>query len=208
VIAILVQDFCHYSQHYIHHKVPWLWNLHAVHHSQKELNFFTDFRYHVLEYVLREIFLVIPFLILAVDATAFVFYSIARQWYTHFYHANIKTNLGPLRYILVTPQSHRVHHSFTTRHWDKNFGSVFVFWDFLFRTQYKGWDEYPETGIPDELFPHEKKTDLLSLLTMPVRQMIYSFEATGRQITAFFNKTSGPTVKPKDEAAAAAGETL
>jgi sterol desaturase/sphingolipid hydroxylase (fatty acid hydroxylase superfamily) len=190
-VAILVQDFCHYSQHWVHHKVPWLWNLHAVHHSQKELNFFTDFRYHVLEYVIREVFLVIPFLIFAVDPKAFVLYSVARKWYTHFYHANIKTDLGWLRYILVTPQSHRVHHSFTTRHWDKNFGSVFSIWDFLFNTQYKGWSEYPETGIPDQTFPHEKDTRLSSLLIMPVKQMIYSFQATGRQIAGFLAKSPG-----------------
>jgi sterol desaturase/sphingolipid hydroxylase (fatty acid hydroxylase superfamily) len=199
-IAILLQDFCHYGQHWVHHKVPWLWNLHAVHHSQKELNFFTDFRYHVLEYVLREVFLVVPFLIFAVDPKAFVFYSVARRWYTHFYHANIRTNLGPLRYILVTPQSHRVHHSFASRHWDKNFGSVFVFWDFLFNTQYKGWEEYPETGIPDETFPHEKETDLISLLTMPVKQMFYSFEATGRQIAGMFSpKAAALPVPEKSE---------
>jgi sterol desaturase/sphingolipid hydroxylase (fatty acid hydroxylase superfamily) len=197
VIAILLQDFCHYSQHWVHHKVPWLWNLHAVHHSQKELNFFTDFRYHVLEYVLREIFLVVPFLIFAVDPSAFVLYSVFRRYYTHFYHANIKTDLGPLRYILVTPQSHRVHHSFTNRHWDKNFGSVFSIWDFLFRTQYTGWDEYPETGIPDATFPHEKETDLISLLAMPVKQMFYSFEATGRQIVAFLQKKDASAADDK-----------
>jgi sterol desaturase/sphingolipid hydroxylase (fatty acid hydroxylase superfamily) len=185
LIAVVVQDFVFYAQHWVHHKVPWLWNLHAVHHSQKELNFFTDFRYHILEYVLRELFLVVPFLILGITPPAVVYYVVFRRWYTHFYHANIKSNLGPLRYILVTPQSHRVHHSLEAHHLDKNFGSIFVVWDFLFGTQYKGWNEYPATGIVDPEFPHEKETDVISLLVMPVRQMVYSLEVTWRQVVSW-----------------------
>src|ERR1700736_1849962 len=51
LLALLLLDFLYWLQHYFNHKVPLLWRFHMVHHSQRELNFFTDFRYHVLEYL-------------------------------------------------------------------------------------------------------------------------------------------------------------
>ena len=181
VFGVLALDFLYWLQHWINHKVPWLWQFHAVHHSQKELSFFSDFRYHVFEYVIRETIMVVPFLILQVDIPTIVYFSVFRSWYTRFYHGNIKINMGPLRYILVTPQSHRVHHSIELRHYDQNFGSLFSIWDFLFGTQYKGFDEYPQTGIPDPEFPHEK-TKGLSLLLTPLIQLAYPFRRISQQI--------------------------
>ncbi len=173
ILALLLVDLGFWIQHYINHEVPFLWRLHAVHHSQKHLNFFTDFRYHPLEYVVRHTFITIPFLLLNVDPPVIVAIAIFRGWYSRFYHGNIRTNLGPLRYILVTPQSHRIHHSLETRHWDMNFGALFSFWDFLFGKQYRGFDEYPATGIDDDAFPHEQTVRLKSLLLTPLSQIIH-----------------------------------
>jgi sterol desaturase/sphingolipid hydroxylase (fatty acid hydroxylase superfamily) len=172
VVALLLLDLGYWVQHYINHKVPFLWKLHLLHHSQRQLNFFTDFRYHPLEYVVRHTFITIPFLFLSVDPPLIVGFAVVKEWYSRFYHGNIRTNLGPLKYILVTPQSHRVHHSLEAQHQDMNFGAIFSFWDFLFRKQYKGFDEYPATGIDDERFPHEQKISLKSLFLTPWLQMV------------------------------------
>jgi len=175
LFALLLLDFLYWLQHYLNHKVPLFWVFHQIHHSQKELNFFTDFRYHVLEYIVRQTCLVIPFLILEVNPPKIVAFAIFQTWYTRFYHGNIRTNLGPLRYILVTPQSHRIHHSLEKRHSETNFGSLFCIWDFLFRVQYAGFDEYPETGINDHDFPDEKSERVTDLFFTPLRQMLYPF---------------------------------
>jgi sterol desaturase/sphingolipid hydroxylase (fatty acid hydroxylase superfamily) len=167
VLALLLVDLGYWLQHYINHKVPFLWKLHALHHSQRQLNFFTDFRYHPLEYVVRHTFITVPFLFLKIDPPVIVAVAVIKEWYSRFYHGNIRTNLGLLRYVLVTPQSHRIHHSVEAHHHDVNFGAIFSFWDFLFRKQYKGFDEYPATGIADEHFPHEQKFSLRSLLLTP-----------------------------------------
>jgi sterol desaturase/sphingolipid hydroxylase (fatty acid hydroxylase superfamily) len=173
VLALLLQDLCFWVQHYVNHKVPLFWRFHMVHHSQQQLNFFTDFRYHFLEYVVRGTFLTVPFLLLRIDPPVIVGFAVVRQLYTHFYHGNIRTDLGPLKYILVTPQSHRIHHSVEMKHHDKNFGAVFSFWDILFGQQYWGFDEYPETGIDHDGFPHEQKASLKSLFLTPWLQMLY-----------------------------------
>ena len=175
MVALLLVDFGYWVQHVINHKVPFLWKLHSVHHSQQELNFFSDFRYHPLEYVVRHTFITIPFLFLAVNPPVIAAFAVVKEWYSRFYHGNIRTNLGPLKYLLVTPQSHRVHHSFEERHRDLNFGAIFSFWDFLFRTQYRGFDEYPATGITEESFPRGQELSLKSLFLMPWRQMLYPF---------------------------------
>jgi sterol desaturase/sphingolipid hydroxylase (fatty acid hydroxylase superfamily) len=188
VIGIVLVDFCMWLQHRVNHFIPWLWELHAVHHSQKEINFFTDFRYHVLEYVVRETFLAIPFVLLGVQVPDIVYFSIVRRWYTRFYHANIRTDLGPLRYVLVTPQSHRIHHSIEPRHQNKNFGSLLSVFDFVFGTQYRGWNEYPETGVDDHEFPHETTRELGTLLLMPVRQMVYPLRRIGRELARKKNR--------------------
>lgn len=173
LLAVLLLDFLYWAQHYCNHKVHFLWRFHSLHHSQKELNFFTDFRYHVFEYIVRHTFLVIPFLILKIDAPIIVAFAIFQRWYSPFYHSNIRTNMGPLKYILVTPQSHRVHHSLDAGHRDTNFGAIFSIWDFLLGTQYKSFDVYPGTGLDDEEFPLEQKFGLKSLAVTPLHQLLY-----------------------------------
>jgi sterol desaturase/sphingolipid hydroxylase (fatty acid hydroxylase superfamily) len=188
VLGVLLLDFCYWAQHYMNHKVPWLWELHTVHHSQKELNFFTDFRYHILEYFIRFTILVVPFLIFAINTPTVVIFTIISTWYTRFYHGNIRTDLGFLRYVLVTPQSHRVHHSKSLEHRDKNFGSLFCFWDRIFKTQYCKYNEYPETGIDDTDFPHENDTNLFMALFMPLRQMAYPVIRIKDRVGEYFTK--------------------
>ena len=189
VVGVLLLDLLFWAQHVTNHKLGVLWQLHTVHHSQRSLNFFTDFRYHVLEYVVRQTFIVIPFLVLRIDPPKIVWLALAMGWYTRFYHGNIRTNLGPLRYVLVTPQSHRVHHSIEPRHRDTNFGSIFSIWDHLFGTQYRRYDEYPDTGIEDADFPHETRGDLRSLLVTPFVQMLYPL----RRLRDRFARRGGPT---------------
>lgn len=176
-IALLAGDFLYWCQHVCNHKIGPLWRLHAIHHSQPELNFFTDFRYHVLEYLVRQTFLVIPFLALQINPPGIAIAAIVLRWYPRIYHGNIRTNLGPLRYILVTPQSHRVHHSIEPAHADKNFGAIFSIWDFAFGTQFRSYSVYPQTGIGDANFPHPRPRSLGAWLLSPLHQMIYSFRA-------------------------------
>lgn len=179
-IAILMADFAGYMHHYLRHRVPFFWAMHAVHHSQKELNLFTDIRYHVLEYSITTVINVF-FVLTFTDPYTAVAYGVFHSWWTKMCHANIKSNFGILKYILITPQSHRVHHSIELRHRDKNMGILFSIWDYMFGTQYRKYDEYPETGIDDHHFPHEKDANLWNLLIiMPIKQHLYPFQAYKR----------------------------
>ena len=175
LISILVSDFLLWFSHFIRHKIPILWCFHAVHHSQKELNLFSDLRFHFVDYLFTYTVVVIPMSVFKIPLPTVAIYLITLKWYLRFCHANLKINFGWLRYILVTPQSHRIHHSIETKHYDKNFASLFSIWDYLFNTQYKNHREYPDTGLSDRNFPLEKSINAQNLLKTYFLQLIYPF---------------------------------
>lgn len=173
VLALLWADFLFYVSHFVRHKVRPLWHFHAVHHSQRQLNFFTEYRTHPIDDLGVYTIGFIPLFMFAHTAPTIVAIVWIRHWHTRIYHSNIRSNFGLLRYVLVTPQSHRVHHSFETRHLDKNFGLTFSIWDHLFGTQYRGYDEYPDTGIDDPAYPSEQERK--GTLSNVLEQLIYPF---------------------------------
>jgi sterol desaturase/sphingolipid hydroxylase (fatty acid hydroxylase superfamily) len=186
-VSILSSDFLNWLHHYLRHKVLLFWYFHTVHHSQREINLFTDFRSHPAEYLIAYTIRFIPFLSLQpqVAVPTVLGWELFNRWYTRFYHANVRTNLGWLRYVLVTPQSHRIHHSVEEKHRDKNFGVIFSIWDRLFGTQYRGSDEYPDTGISDDRFPHENSKSISSLFATPVKQFFYPFRIIVGRVKIF-----------------------
>jgi sterol desaturase/sphingolipid hydroxylase (fatty acid hydroxylase superfamily) len=180
VLALLFGDLVFWMTHFVRHKVLMFWKFHAVHHSQRELNFFSEYRVHPVDDMLVYTLAFIPLFMFGISGVAVLAIVWIRHWHTRLYHANIRSNFGPLRYLLVTPQSHRIHHSSRPEHQDKNFGLTFSLWDQLFGTQYRGWDEYPETGIEDEDFPLEQGRGLVGAAAVTLRQLVYPFQSLRR----------------------------
>lgn len=180
LLALITVDLLFWATHLVRHHVPALWYFHAVHHSQKELNFFTEYRVHPIDDLFVFTIGVIPLFMVQQGFETILAVVWIRHWHTRIYHSNIRTNFGFLRYLLVTPQSHRVHHSIEPRHHDRNFGLTFSVWDHLFGTQYRGYDEYPETGINDLDFPFEQERHRFGELGTFFGQLLYPFRALGR----------------------------
>lgn len=174
-LVLLVNDFLDWFHHVVRHKVWVFWCFHAVHHSQREMNMFTDERVHVLDVAIANCLVCIPMFMVAVDAPMAVPFAMLLKWYPKLYHANIKANFGVLRYILVTPQSHRLHHSIEPHHRDKNFGVIFSFWDRIFGTLHPDCHTYPATGISDEEFPLERQVTGIRVIRNYVAQVVYPF---------------------------------
>ena len=185
VAVILISDFIAWFHHLVRHKVPWFWQFHIIHHSQPQMNLFTNLRNHPIDTLIAHTVRFVPMVSLtshAVLPTAagWVFFN---HWYTNFYHANLKTNFGPLRYVLVTPQSHRIHHSVREEHQDLNFGVLFSFWDRIFGTLCRDYDDYPPTGVANVDFRPES-----GFVTSLVRQLVFPF----RQITDSLRRRAAP----------------
>ena len=173
LLGVLVYDLALYAHHVLHHRVPGLWPFHAVHHSQVRLSLFTAARFHVLEKVLARAMIFPPLVFLGLSQTETFLTAWLVAWHTRFYHGNIRTGLGPLSYLVVTPQSHRIHHSVHPWHRERNFATHFPVLDMLFGTQHWARHEYPDTGIVDPAFPLERSG--WALLTAPIAQTLYPF---------------------------------
>jgi sterol desaturase/sphingolipid hydroxylase (fatty acid hydroxylase superfamily) len=146
VIGIFMVDFVIYWIHRAQHNTSLLWRTHAWHHSVQQMYWFSGFRtsfFHSFLYNIPQTCIPIWFLALS-PLEAGVGYSIGLliQFWEH---TNIKVNIGPLRWIIITPQYHRVHHS-ATEHSRMNLGTTFSIWDRMFGTYVD-----PET-MPEE-FP-------------------------------------------------------
>lgn len=175
LLALVVADLMGWLSHFLHHKVRPLWYFHAVHHSQEQMNVLSDSRQHVVETMINATLVFLPARALGLDAPAAAALAFLGIYVGAFIHANIRTNLGPARFLVISPQAHRVHHSAAAEHIDTNFGVIFGFWDYLFGTRYHDDDEYPTTGIHDRDFPLEQRANPVSLAASWVRQNTYPF---------------------------------
>jgi len=178
VAAFLLSDFLSWFHHWVRHKVTALWQFHVIHHSQREMNLFTDLRIHGVEYLVSHTISFIPLFLFPLDYPTIMGYGAVRIWHTRLIHANVRTNFGPLGHIFVSPQFHRIHHSIELRHRDLNFGVALTIWDRLFGTMYRGRDEYPETGVdgvdfvpPARLSPKAWTVSLIEQIIYPFRQL-------------------------------------
>lgn len=173
VLAFLLADLVAWFDHLLRHKVPFFWQFHAVHHSQEEMSPLTDYRVHPVDFFVVAQIRIIPLALLANSLDLVFTYVFASWLLPKIYHANLRTNFGPLRYVFVTPQSHRVHHSREHAHADTNFGVILSIWDRLFRTQFADCDVYPETGISDARYPNERGRTMAAVPSLLLRQLAH-----------------------------------
>jgi sterol desaturase/sphingolipid hydroxylase (fatty acid hydroxylase superfamily) len=173
VLAFLLADLVAWSDHLLRHKIPFFWQFHAVHHSQEEMSPLTDYRVHPVDFLVVTQIRIIPLALLANSLNLVSTYVFASWLLPKIYHANLRTKFGPLRYVFVTPQSHRVHHSREHAHADTNFGVIFSIWDRLFGTQFTGCDVYPETGISDVRYPNERGRTMAAVPSLLLRQLAH-----------------------------------
>jgi sterol desaturase/sphingolipid hydroxylase (fatty acid hydroxylase superfamily) len=135
--TFLLMDAIAYALHRLSHAWPWLWRLHAVHHSDIELDATTTHRHHPLE-ALVGAFVTLPVLLVLAPPPAAVFaYSLLAVAVSTVSHGNL--HLSPvldraLRPVVVTPAFHRVHHSALRAQTDSNYATVFPLFDYLLRS--------------------------------------------------------------------------
>lgn len=135
--GFVLLDLWQYVCHLLMHHVPVLWRLHAVHHNAERLEATAAMRFHTLEIVLIGITTIPLVALLGIRMETLAVYHVVLVPVAMFHHADIR--LGPiadraLRYIIVTPRMHWLHHSRWQPETDSNFGGVFSFWDRLFGT--------------------------------------------------------------------------
>lgn len=137
LIAFLILDWVIWAQHLVTHKVPILWRVHRVHHTDEDLDASSAVRFHPVEIILSIFVKSAAVLLLGSPAWLVVVFEAVVNGSALFNHANLKLPLWldrVLRYVLVTPDMHRVHHSVINRETDSNYGFALSIWDRIFRT--------------------------------------------------------------------------
>ncbi|MDZ7653171.1 MAG: sterol desaturase family protein [Burkholderiaceae bacterium] len=151
---LVVLDFVDYWLHRGQHAWRWWWALHALHHAQRKMSFWTDDRNHLLDDLIIDVVKAAIALAIGVEPAQFVGLLIATRVLQSLQHANLAWTLGPLGRVIVSPVFHRRHHAIgyghEGRHQGCNFAVLFPLWDTLFGTA----DFRPDieaTGIRDQL---------------------------------------------------------
>lgn len=173
VIAVLLLDLAIYWQHRLMHGVPLLWRLHRLHHSDTGFDVTTGLRFHPFEMALSLVYKLALVAALGAPALAVLVFELLLSAGALFTHADFA--LPPaldrrLRWLLVTPSMHRIHHSTWRPETDSNYGFHLSIWDRLFGS-YRAQPRAPEEAMPIGLghFRSQREQSLQSLLLQPFR---------------------------------------
>jgi sterol desaturase/sphingolipid hydroxylase (fatty acid hydroxylase superfamily) len=145
-LALLVTlDFSQWLIHNALHRVPLLWRFHKVHHSVEEMDWIGNWRFHWAEIVFYRSLLYIPAAFLGFSGVVMFWYAVLNTLIGHFAHSNLRFHIGPLKYVLNSPEMHIWHHAHPdSGPIDRNFGITLSIWDWVFGTAHLPAAKDPE----------------------------------------------------------------
>jgi len=167
VAVVLLGDLLEYWYHRLAHTLPWLWPLHAIHHTPVRLNVLKGPRHHLVYFLGRGLFVWAPLLVLGVPPRLVAWQFAAVVLVGSQAHANIAFRIPIFVHrIFVTPEFHRIHHSIDANEGNSNYSAVFPIWDLLFRSHTDPrLVEVRQTGIDRDPIPRRFLSELLSPVT-------------------------------------------
>ena len=187
-LAVIAMDFVIWLQHVMVHAVPLLWRLHRVHHADLDYDVTTGARFHPIEIVLSMLIKFATIVVLGPPVVAVVIFEVLLNATAMFNHGNIglpATVDRILRWVVVTPDMHRVHHSIEDDETNSNFGFNLPWWDRLFgtyRDQPRAGQLGMTIGIRDHGDPREVAR-LDGMLLLPFRGEIKDYAINRRSFS-------------------------
>jgi sterol desaturase/sphingolipid hydroxylase (fatty acid hydroxylase superfamily) len=170
ILAVVLLDLAVYFQHVLFHAVPALWRLHRVHHADTDFDVTTGTRFHPIEIVLSVGIKCVAVAAIGAPAMAVVVFEVLLNATAMFNHANGRLPESVdrrLRWLVVTPDMHRVHHSIVMQEMNSNFGFNLPYWDHLFgtyRAQPAAGHDAMTIGLDDFRDRRDARLDRLLLL--------------------------------------------
>ncbi len=167
--AFLLFDLWQYAWHRLNHRVGILWRFHAVHHADRDLSASSGLRFHTGEIVLSSTARLMVLPVLGITLPQLLLYEAVLLPVILFHHGNIKLPGSAdrvLRWLIVTPWMHWVHHSVHQPETDSNYSSVFSFWDRLFGS-FRLVDNPRLIGLGLRGTRHRDWATLTGMLAMP-----------------------------------------
>lgn len=184
IASIVVLDLAIYLQHVMLHAVPLLWRLHRMHHTDLEFDVTTGARFHPMEILLSLVIKLGVIVALGAPAVAVLAFEVVLNITSMFNHGNVHLPHRldrMLRWLLVTPDMHRVHHSWHPDETNSNFGFNLPWWDRLFGT-YQAQPRDGQTGMTIGInqFRDPRELRLDRMLWQPFRGPVNSYPINAR----------------------------
>lgn len=178
ILAVIVYLFCYdllnYLIHRVFHTIPFLWKIHRVHHSDLDFDISTSVRHHPFESWVTDIITQLFIALMGAPVEIVIFCGLVESFASAFNHTNLMINSRleqGLRWLIVTPDMHSVHHSAYRPETDSNFSNIFSFWDRLFGTYCAspalGYDQFT-LGL--DKFRDNRDQKLAGLLLNPFKK--------------------------------------
>ncbi|HEX7914492.1 sterol desaturase family protein [Rudaea sp.] len=195
----IVYDLTYYWMHRAQHAIPWWWALHSMHHSQRQMNCWTNDRGSYLDGVMQSLVLASAGLLMGVDAAQFALLELVSELVQNFSHTNTRIGFGRFfERLFVGPVFHRLHHmrvdpSRPTLH-NCNFGQVLSVWDNLFGTALYGEPPRP-TGVGDPTVDADNSRGVIAMQWGALRRFwgaVRSADGWKLQEVAFDEQTFKP----------------
>jgi len=186
VFSVMLMDMVIYLQHVMVHAIPVLWRLHRVHHADLDYDVTTGARFHPIEILLSMVIKIGTIMVLGPPLVAVVIFEVILNATAMFNHSNVRLPLGldsVLRWFLVTPDMHRVHHSVEDDETNSNFGFSLPWWDRLFGT----YRDQPRAGHEGMTIGIHKLRDVRQVQWLP-----------GMLILPFVGKISGYVINRRE----------
>jgi len=161
--SFVVLDFSGYWMHRLLHKIPLLWRLHALHHSDTDLDVTTTIRHHPIESLVQMLLDATLTLLLGLNPDAIVLYAGVALAAQTFQHGNVvlPQRLRWLNRWLITPDLHRLHHSTDYAENNSNFGDLVPLWDHLFSTLRLNFEGEYKVGLSEFSDANSQRLDKL-----------------------------------------------
>jgi sterol desaturase/sphingolipid hydroxylase (fatty acid hydroxylase superfamily) len=171
LLAVVVLDFVLYLQHVMFHAIPLLWRIHMMHHADLDFDVTTGLRFHPVEVALSMLIKLAAVVLVGPAPAAVITFEVLLNATSMFNHGNVRLPAAmdrALRWLVVTPDMHRVHHSVDPLETNRNFGFNLPWWDRLLGT----YREQPALGHVDmvlglEQFRDPARLTLMGILALP-----------------------------------------
>ena len=185
-VAVVLQDFMTFFVHWLMHRVPALWELHKVHHSAEFLVPITNRRFHPLQEIIDNLGnMAAVGVLLGIASYVFAlpvhdnsiigldaYFVLNLMSFYHLRHSHIPMSYGrTIEWHVMSPKQHQLHHSRADRHWDRNFGLFFAWWDRLFGTLVIA-DPYEEYDLGLTMDVQPEYQSVAALYLTPLRNLV------------------------------------
>ena len=171
ILGVIIMDCAVYFQHILFHFVPKLWRLHKVHHTDIDSDLTTGIRFHPIEILISLGVKMAVVVIFGIPVVAVFIFELILNSSAMFTHSNCRLPIAVdpwIRWLVVTPDMHRIHHSVYPKETNSNFGFFISFWDRFFGTyQAQPRDGHVKMNIGLSQYRNPKQITFFKLLLLP-----------------------------------------